>query len=518
MFRVYGCITQSHDLRLVVLAGVICLFASFTAINLTSRACFLEGRSRAAWLLVAAVVTGSGVWATHFIAMLAYRAGIPVGYDLGLTALSIVIAIFLSGCGLFLAAWHGHKVLGGAVVGIAVGAMHYTGMAALEAPAVEVWAMTYVYASLVIGVVGGALAVVAGLSHDTLRSRLTGAGVLALAICGLHFTGMSALGLIPDATATYVDEMPSTEFLVVSVAAATLLIVAFGFAGSIVDQHLAERTSREAERLRAHVAELEATKHALEARTEEVKIALTEAAAGSQAKSQFLAAMSHELRTPLNAIIGFSEVQITEMFGPIGDARYLGYARDIHRSGNHLLELINDVLDFSKLDAYGLDLHEDTVDIVALIAELLQMLRGQSEKAHVPLHLSVGSAVPPIRADQRRLRQVLLNLLSNGLKFTPAGGEVRVSVAWTPGGYEMKISDTGIGIAPADLAKALEPFGQIDSGLSRRYDGTGLGLPLAKRLVELHDGTLLVESTVGRGTTVSVWLPADRAIGHASVA
>ncbi len=348
MFRVYGCLTQQHDLRLVVLAGIICLFASFTAINLTSRVCFLEGWSRAAWLAVAATVTGSGIWATHFIAMLAYRAGFPVRYDLGLTALSIVIAIFLSGCGLFLAAWYGHKVLGGAVVGVGVGAMHYAGMAALQAPALKVWDMPLVYASLVIGIVGGATAVAAGLSHDTLRARLTGASLLALAICGLHFTGMAALGLIPDATATYVDKVASTDFLVVSVAAATLLILTFGFAGSVVDQHLAERTSREAERLRAYVAELEATKRALEARTTEVKLALAEAAAGSQAKSQFLAAMSHELRTPLNAIIGFSEVQIAQMFGPIGDARYLDYAKDIHRSGQHLLELINDVLDFSK--------------------------------------------------------------------------------------------------------------------------------------------------------------------------
>jgi signal transduction histidine kinase len=518
MFRVYGCLTDLHDLRLVVLAGVICLFASFTTINLTSRARFLEGWPRAAWLAVAAIVAGTGVWATHFIAMLAYRAGIPVGYDVGLTALSVVIAILLFGCGLFIAAWFGHKVLGGAVIGLAVGAMHYTGMAALQAPAARHWDASFVYASLAIGVVGGALAMVAGLGRDTVKSRLTGASLLALGICGLHFTAMAGLALYPDPTVPYVSEMPSLEFLVVSVAAATLLIVAFGFAGSIVDQHLAERTSREAERLRAHVAELEATKRALEARTEEVKIALTDAAAGSQAKSQFLAAMSHELRTPLNAIIGFSEVQIAQMFGPIGDARYLEYAKDIHRSGSHLLELINDVLDFSKLDAYGLDLHEDTVDLVVLVTESLQMLRGQSERARVPLLLSVGHAVPPIRADQRRLRQVMLNLLSNGLKFTAAGGEVNVAVSWTPEGYEVEIRDTGIGIAPDDIAKALEPFGQIDSRLSRKYDGTGLGLPLAKRLVELHDGKLVVDSIVGRGTTVTIWLPAGRAVGQASVA
>jgi signal transduction histidine kinase len=312
--------------------------------------------------------------------------------------------------------------------------------------------------------------------------------------------------------------MPPDHSLVVSVVAATLLIVTFGFAGSIVDQQLAERTAREADRLRAHVAELEATKQALEVRTDQVKVALTEAAAGSQAKSQFLAAMSHELRTPLNAIIGFSEVQVAQMFGPIGDARYLEYAKDIHHSGNHLLALINDVLDFSKLDAYGLDLYEETVDLVGVVTESVHLLRGQGTKAQVALHLDVGPAVPPIRADQRRLRQVILNLLSNGLKFTPAGGEVRVAVSWTLAGHEITIRDTGIGIAPEDVAKALEPFGQIDSRLSRKYDGTGLGLPLAKRLVERHGGQLSVESTVGAGTAVTVWLPVERAINEASVA
>jgi signal transduction histidine kinase len=228
--------------------------------------------------------------------------------------------------------------------------------------------------------------------------------------------------------------------------------------------------------------------------------------------------MSHELRTPLNAIIGFSEVQVAQMFGPIGDARYLEYARDIHHSGNHLLALINDVLDFSKLDAYGLDLYEETVDLVGVVTESVHLLRGQGTKAQVALHLDVGPAVPPIRADQRRLRQVILNLLSNGLKFTPAGGEVRVAVSWTLAGHEIPIRDTGIGIAPEDVAKALEPFGQIDSRLSRKYDGTGLGLPLAKRLVERHGGQLSVESTVGAGTAVTVWLPVERAINEASVA
>jgi signal transduction histidine kinase len=226
--------------------------------------------------------------------------------------------------------------------------------------------------------------------------------------------------------------------------------------------------------------------------------------------------MSHELRTPLNAIIGFSEVQVSQMFGPIGDARYLEYARDIHRSGSHLLALINDVLDFSKLDAYGLDIQEEPVDLGEHLAEAVHLMRGQSETSQVALRLEADDGMPILYADPRRLRQIVLNLLSNALKFTPKGGEVVVAATWTSTGYEVAVRDTGIGIEPTDIASALEPFRQVDNSLSRSFEGTGLGLPLAKRLVERHEGTLSLESAPGVGTTVTVWLPAARAIRDAN--
>jgi signal transduction histidine kinase len=515
MFRVYACISGQHDLKLVILAGIICLFAALTTMNLAGRVHLLRGWPRVAWLSAAAVVAGTGVWATHFIAMLAYRTGFPIAYDPGLTALSVLIAVILSGCGLYLAAWLGHRAVGGAVVGLAVGAMHYTGMAALRAPAERVWEMPYVYVSLAIGVVVGALALVVGLRDDSLKARFNGASLLALGICGLHFTGMAALILYPDPT--FASRVPATSnySLVVAVVTATLLIITLGFGGSVVDQHLMDRTLAESERLRAYISELEETKQMLEQRTEQVKIALTEAAAGSQAKSQFLAAMSHELRTPLNAIIGFSEVQTAQMFGPIGDARYLEYAKDIHRSGNHLLELINDVLDFSKLDAYGLDIVDEPVDLVALLRDSIHLLRGQGEKAGVAMRLTAGDSVPLLSGDARRIRQVVLNILSNGLKFTAEDGSVDVAIDWSPDGHVVRIQDSGIGIAPEDIATALEPFGQVDNRLSRIYEGTGLGLPLAKRLVERHDGTLSLESTVGVGTSVTIRFPANRTIKEA---
>jgi signal transduction histidine kinase len=291
-----------------------------------------------------------------------------------------------------------------------------------------------------------------------------------------------------------------------------LLVIGLSFIGAILDQHLADRNAAEAERLRQHVITLEATKRELETRTREVTLALEAAAAGSQAKSQFLATMSHELRTPLNAIIGFSEMLKHEMFGPLGDPRYHDYVDNIHGSGSHLLGLINDVLDFSKMEAGRFEIHENVVDIRQTIDEALRMVEGQARKNNVAVSFDVPASLPPLRLDERRLRQVMLNLLWNAVKFTPAGGRVTVFAAIEDDTVAIRVADTGIGMSEQDIPKALDRFGQIDSSLSRRYDGTGLGLPLSKRLVELHGGTLDIVSAVGKGTTVTVRLPGARIV------
>ena len=229
----------------------------------------------------------------------------------------------------------------------------------------------------------------------------------------------------------------------------------------------------------------------------------------NQAKSEFLANMSHELRTPLNAIIGFSEVINRGMFGPLSE-RYRSYGGDIFDSGNHLLKLINEILDLSKLEAGHFELHEENVDIAAVIGTSKRLIEAQAEKAKVRLTEAIEDDLPLVRADERRMRQILINILSNAVKFTPEGGLVRVQSAVTDAGLVISVSDTGIGMSPEEIPKALEPFGQIDSTISRKYEGTGLGLPLAKHLVELHGGKLTVESALNVGTTVTIVLPAER--------
>jgi PAS domain S-box-containing protein len=232
----------------------------------------------------------------------------------------------------------------------------------------------------------------------------------------------------------------------------------------------------------------------------------------NRTKTQFLANMSHELRTPLNAILGFSEVIEREMFGPVAP-KYLDYVADIGRSGRHLLELVNDVLDLSKLEAGKLDLRETDIVLPELIEECLALVRARAESGGVRLSSEAPGALPMLRADARSLKQLLLNFLSNAVKFTPEGGQVSVSAAAEPGaGFTLSVTDTGIGMTKADIDVALQPFGQIDSKLARRHDGTGLGLPICRSLMELHDGELRVASTPNVGTTLTAWFPPHRIV------
>ncbi|HVV63832.1 MAG TPA: PAS domain-containing sensor histidine kinase [Rhizomicrobium sp.] len=227
----------------------------------------------------------------------------------------------------------------------------------------------------------------------------------------------------------------------------------------------------------------------------------------NRAKSAFLANMSHELRTPLNAIIGFSEVMTHEMFGPVGSPRYLEYSRLIHESGGHLLELINGILDMSKIEAGKFELGEEIFDLEETASACVRFVRQPAERAGVAIKLAIAPGARRIFADRRAIKQILVNLLSNGVKFTPRGGEVRVQAGLDSRGVEIAVSDSGVGISPRDLARLGQPFEQVEGEHVRSKEGTGLGLALVKALASMHGGEAVIESALGEGTTVRVRLP-----------
>ena len=238
----------------------------------------------------------------------------------------------------------------------------------------------------------------------------------------------------------------------------------------------------------------------------------------NRSKGEFLASLSHELRTPLNAVIGFSDLIAREAEGPLGSPQYQRFAVNVRDSGQHLLELINEILDHAKAEAGSLRIEESSVDLEGTATFAVRMLTPRAERAGVTLAVSVAADVRFLRADERRLRQIILNLIANAVKYTPSGGSVTVSAgledaAADHGGEPallLRVSDTGLGIPAEDMDRVLEPFARVETAANRRVEGTGLGLPLTKRLVELHGGTLSLTSTLGAGTTVTVRLPAVR--------
>jgi len=245
----------------------------------------------------------------------------------------------------------------------------------------------------------------------------------------------------------------------------------------------------------------------------ELEKAKDAAESSNRAKSQFLANISHELRTPLNAIIGFSSILMNQLFGPLGHTKYTEYSKDINESGAHLLNIINDILDLSKAEAGRLSLNYEEVHIGKAVNKCLTILSERAQQGGVAVTTDVPKGLPHLLCDRLRIIQIILNILSNAIKFTPEGGSVHIKavtreVDSEPTHFVITVQDTGIGMTEQDIEKAFQSFGQVDSGLNRKYEGTGLGLPLTHKLMEMHHGELTIQSTPGKGTLVTMVFPA----------
>jgi signal transduction histidine kinase len=268
---------------------------------------------------------------------------------------------------------------------------------------------------------------------------------------------------------------------------------------------------------RRMIAKLKHSQTRLNEMTRRLAVSVEEAQHANRAKSAFLANMSHELRTPLNAIMGFSEVMKDQHLGPLNNARYLGYASDIHASGGYLLGIINDILDLSKIEAGKMSLESSEEFLLQdSIEGALHMVAPLADKFGVRLACDMRADGVHLLAVERMVRQIVINLVGNAIKFTPAGGSVRITGEAAPGGgYRVRVRDTGIGMTEEETLRALQPFGQIESRMNARHSGTGLGLPLAKAMLELHGGALSIESTPSIGTSVILHFPAARiSTGH----
>jgi signal transduction histidine kinase len=487
MLQLHDTIIRLHDARFLALAALVCLLACYTAFTMMAR--LSAHRSRHPWVISAAVVTGCGAWATHSIVLLGFQPGVLATYDVGLTVLSGLIAVAGCGIGFYVARGTERMALGGAIVGFAIGAMHFSGMAAVSFQAQVHWNILYFEAAIVTGASFSAAALARAKLTPDMRGRIIGAILLTAGIFSTHFIAMAGRSFVPDASIAIGEDTLVIVWFAIALTAVVLLIIGLGIVGALTDQHLQE---------------IEATKTELEA-------ALALADSASKSKTKFLATMSHELRSPLNTIIGLTErLKADDLRGT--REQFRDTVDKILGSGVRLLRLVNSILDISEFDAGLLRLDDEFLDIGACVGSSMRLVEPEAKKAGIRLTMEIEPSMPRLCGDPKRISQILVNLLSNGIRFSPKGGEVRISACRRDEGIKISVSDTGIGMAADDIPKALEPFGQIETDRNRHHEGAGLGLPLAQHLVDLHGGTLRIASEPGRGTTVTVTFPARRIV------
>ena len=483
-------LTPSYDPFLVVVSYLVAVGASYAALDMTERIAIARGRARGVWFLAGAGTMGAGIWSMHFIGMLAFRLPVPTSdtYDVALTAVSMGVAVLASGLALGIAARRRldmPRLLGGGVaMGLGIAAMHYLGMAAMRAPCVAAYAPAPVLASLAIAV-GASIAALGLAFHFQGEARsasayawswakVASALVMGGAIAGMHYMGMAA-GRYVLVCGPGLTPSPLTPAGLVSVSSLGGGAIALG---ALLVTLLAIMSSYR-ERLRWQ---------------QDVQ------------KDRFLGILSHELRTPLNAIVGYGSILQDGLLGPMPAAQTQAVGR-MMEGAEGMLELVGDLLDMSQIQAGKLTVSVQPLDLVAEAQAVCEALGPRAEAKSLTLALRLPPQLPAVLGDARRVRQVLANLVANAIKFTPAGGLITIGAGAERAQLRVEVQDTGVGIPAGARARLFEPFTQLDMSETRGAGGVGLGLAIARALVEAQGGRIGVASEPGQGSTFWFTLP-----------
>ena len=499
-------LTGYYETPLVAISILVAMVASYGALSFAGQVAKARGRAVLAWIAGGAVAMGSGIWAMHFVGMLAFRLPIPVAFDLGITVMSLLLPIAASAVALWQASQPDlsrmRLAVSAVVMGVGINAMHYTGMAAMRmAPGIvyDPWLFAL---SVLIAVGASALAlwIAFRLRHNTPRiwiARLGAAVVMGTAIVGMHYTGMAAASFPGDSVCMAARAGVQHDGL------ATLVVVAsFGVIG------LALLTSLFNARLEANARMLALSEATAAERAEllqRARAARDEAERLNAMKDEFLATLSHELRTPLNAIFGWASLL---QRGAKDEATLKRGLDAIERNARAQGQLIEDLLDMSRIVSGTVRLDMRPIGLPQVVEAALATVQPAMLAKRIELHADLGADLDAVNVDPNRLQQVMWNLLSNAVKFTPAGGRIGVTLVREGGDAVLRVSDSGVGIAPDFLAHVFDRFRQQDASITRKHGGLGLGLSIARQLVELHGGTIAVDSPgPSLGTTFTVRLP-----------